>query len=412
MVKNCAFVFLKPHAVTDKTKELVVQRFKDKGLEILKEGELKGEDIDKNKLIDSHYYAIASKATLQKPSQLNIPKDKFKEFFNEDWNTVVKDKVFNALDACAKLGLTADELDKEWAKAKANKKLVKFGGGFYCGLIETVSGKDPIYVMNGFFMSMRSKFVEPGCIVYYYVVEWDQSDLCWADFRGKVLGPTDPKDAPADSLRGEIYRDWKKLGQAFQPNVGDNAVHASASPFEALAERMNWLNYRPMRDAFGKQLLKVATKEQLNQWVKDPQVTYGAHPIKKSLYDSLEDTDTDYCLALCQMIALGVPPSKAEQDKINNLKNENEKLRDQLEKLKNLSRAIKDLVQFDFAEFRNLAGKPPKGGKGDQKNVKKDGKGGEKAKQEEKGGGGGGRSRGGRSRGGRGNRSRRGGGRR
>ena len=27
-----------------------------------------------------------------------------------------------------------------------------------------------------------------------------------------------------------------------KPNTGDNGVHASASPFEALAERMNWVS--------------------------------------------------------------------------------------------------------------------------------------------------------------------------
>jgi hypothetical protein len=40
-----------------------------------------------------------------------------------------------------------------WLK---EKNLVKFGGGFYCGLI------DGLYVFNGFFMSMRSKFTAPG----------------------------------------------------------------------------------------------------------------------------------------------------------------------------------------------------------------------------------------------------------
>merc|ERR1719258_975207 len=51
---------------------------------------------------------------------------------------------------------------KEGAKAKQAGKLVKLGGGFYCGLIDTIPGKSPIYVFNGFFMSMRSKFVTPG----------------------------------------------------------------------------------------------------------------------------------------------------------------------------------------------------------------------------------------------------------
>ena len=96
-------------------------------------------------------------------------------------------------------------------------------------------------MFNGFFMSMRSKFTVPGECIYHYVVEWDSSAVSWADFRGKVLGPTDPAEAPAGSLRGMIMGRWQELGLKSEPNVGDNGVHASASPFEALAERLNWL---------------------------------------------------------------------------------------------------------------------------------------------------------------------------
>ena len=39
----------------------------------------------------------------------------------------------NAMDGCKALELDADGLDAEWGKAKKAKKLVKFGGGFYCG---------------------------------------------------------------------------------------------------------------------------------------------------------------------------------------------------------------------------------------------------------------------------------------
>eukprot|EP00755_Sulcionema_specki_P003712 Sspe_Gene.28314::Locus_12752_Transcript_1_1_Confidence_1.000_Length_602::g.28314::m.28314 len=104
-----------------------------------------------------------------------------------------------------------------------------------------VDGKDPIYVFNGFFMQMRTKFTQKGLSIYWFTVEWDSKDLSWADFRGKVLGPTDPAEAPADSLRGIVMKDWEKLGLKKKPDVGDNGVHASASPFEGLAERMNWL---------------------------------------------------------------------------------------------------------------------------------------------------------------------------
>merc|ERR1712228_458858 len=81
-----------------------------------------------------------------------------------------------------------------------------------------------------------------------------------------------------------------------------NAVHASASPFEALAERMNWLGMDPASDEFGKLVLKVLPKNVLDEWSKDPQVTYGLVPIKKSVFDSLEDTDAGYCLALLGMM--------------------------------------------------------------------------------------------------------------
>ena len=77
------------------------------------------------------------------------------------------------------------------------------------GLLD--NGSKEIYVMNGFFMAMRSKFTSPDSSIYYFNCEWDPSVLAWADFRGKVLGPTDPAQAPPESLRGQIYKNWKDM---------------------------------------------------------------------------------------------------------------------------------------------------------------------------------------------------------
>ena len=187
-----------------------------KGITISQEGEITGEKIDKDMLIDQHYYAIASKATLVKPDKMPVDPKKFEAHFKVKWEEALKSGcVYNALDACTYLGLDANGLDAAWGKAKKADKLVKLGGGFYCGLIDTVTGKKPIYVFNGFFMSMRSKFVLPGTSIHYYVVNWSSKDLKWADFRGKVLGPTDPAEAPVGSLRASIYADWKNLGIDF-----------------------------------------------------------------------------------------------------------------------------------------------------------------------------------------------------
>uniref|UniRef100_A0A7S0ANU9 Nucleoside-diphosphate kinase n=1 Tax=Pyrodinium bahamense TaxID=73915 RepID=A0A7S0ANU9_9DINO len=295
-VTNSAFVFIKPHAVTDKTKKLAKEGLESRGIKILKEGSLSGKVIDEKKLIDQHYYAIASKATILKPKDLNVPADKFQAQFGTTWQEALDSgKVFNAMDGCTELGIDADALDAEWAKAKAAKKLVKFGGGFYCGLIE-IAGKDPLYIFNGFFMSMRAKFTKPGTEIYYYVVEWDPKALPWGDFRGKVLGPTDPAEAPADSLRGQILAKWKELGLSNAPNVGDNGMHASASPFEAFAERCNWLSVNMKDDPFGEQMLAAGLPESLiKDWSVDPQVKIEEGK-KGSIFDALEDLDSKECL--------------------------------------------------------------------------------------------------------------------
>jgi len=299
---NQAFVFIKPHANTSKTKELVNMAFQTQGIKILSEGELTGEAIDKDKLIDQHYYAIASKATILKPHELPVPADKFAAKFGIEWQAALDSgKAYNAIDACAALGIEPSGLDTLW-KAAGKENLVKLGGGFYCAKLAKEGG-EPIYVFNGFFMSMRTKFTTPGTSIHYYVVEWDPKVLSWADFRGSFLGPTDPAQAPAGSLRGQIMAGWQDLGLQTVPNVTDNGVHASASPYEAMAERMNWLASPFEKDPFAAAALEAGVSaEYLKAGTVDPQVPL-LNGSMGSLFDALEDLDTPACLerlaALC-----------------------------------------------------------------------------------------------------------------
>jgi len=292
--KNQAFVFVKPHAVTPACNKTVKDGLLAKGLKILSEGDIASEIIDKKKLIDQHYYSIASKATILTPDQLTVPNDKFEKQFGCSWESA-KPKAYNALDACAKLGVDAEEMAQLWDECKKKNKLVKLGGGYYCGLVEK-AGKEPIYAFNGFFMSMRSKFTKPGESIHYFTVEWDPDKLTWEDFRGKVLGPTDPADAPAGSLRKLVYDDWQALGLKGKPNVGDNGVHASASPFEGLCERMNWLSVQCKNDAYCKSLLKAGvTEATIKAWSVDPAVKQD-NGKSGSIWDAVEDMDASPCL--------------------------------------------------------------------------------------------------------------------
>ena len=188
-------------------------------------------------------------------------------------------------------------MDKQWGICKKAKKLIKFGGGFYCGLIE-IEGKESYYVFNGFFMSMRAKFTKPGTAIHYFSVEWDAEGLPWSQFRARALGPTDPADAPAGALRALVRADWRALGLAACPDVGDNGVHASASPFEALAERMNWLQADARSDAFGAACLAAGIDEPtLKAWSVDPQVSLP-DGTRGSLFDAVEDLDAEECLSM------------------------------------------------------------------------------------------------------------------
>jgi len=302
---NTAFVFAKPHANTNAVREVIEAKFAEKGISVLKEGDVTGEEIDSKGYIDQHYYAIAEKSTLTSGKNLPVNADKFKGTFGEDWATVVKEgRAFNALEFKNKFAQFAKEgaLDKAWDQTSVNDKTrVKLGGGFYCGQI-TIDGVK-YYTFNAFFMTMRGKFTAPGTSIHYYVVEFDPAKLSWADFRGAVLGPTDPKDAPADSLRGIIAADWQKLGLKAPCNGGDNAVHASASPFEGLAERTNWLAGSIAEDPFGQALLSAGVSEEtIKKWSSDPQVKYDAETAKEtgkakgSIFDALEDLDYKACL--------------------------------------------------------------------------------------------------------------------
>ena len=100
----------------------------------------------------------------------------------------------------------------------------------------------------------------------------------------------------------EIFAKWKALGLASEPNVGDNGMHASASPFEAMAERLNWVGAKLEEDAFGKAMLQAGIpRATIMEWTKDPQVAFEGK--KQSLFDLLEDLDYADCLAKAQKIA-------------------------------------------------------------------------------------------------------------
>lgn len=287
---NRAFLFVKPHANTEAVNKMVRESLEGQGFIIKAEGELSAQEIDAKRLIDTHYGAIASKAVVLKPSELNVPekgKEQFKQAFGISWQEALdKGLVKNAKEACEVLQVDGDELEALWRKID-KKDLIKFGGGFYCGKI-----KDDLFGINGFYMQMRGRYTSPPASIHFYEVEWAPASLPWNQFREGVLGATDPSKAAEGSLRRKVYESWESLGLKKCPDTGDNSMHGSASPFEALAEVANWEGKKIEEDLFGQALLLSTGLDidTIKLWLGDAQVPVNGK--LASIFDTLEDQNS------------------------------------------------------------------------------------------------------------------------
>ena len=86
-------------------------------------------------------------------------------------------------------GLAPLALEKAWRAGE----VLKLGGGCYISRFAIAgAGTSPVFVVNGFYPSMRSQFTTPGTRVRVMRLSWAEADMSWAAFRADVLGATDP----------------------------------------------------------------------------------------------------------------------------------------------------------------------------------------------------------------------------
>jgi len=119
-----------------------------------------------------------------------------------------------------------------------------------------------------------------------------------ADALSRFWAQQTPRKRPEAPCVRRSSKTGSRSGLAYQPNIqaivrgiakiapGFSTSHPrrpllpscrwcarAASPFEGLAERMNWLHVQPDQDAFGKRLLKAGIDlDTIRAWSVDPQV--------------------------------------------------------------------------------------------------------------------------------------------
>lgn len=302
---NSGIVLIKPHAVTGAVEDLVRSILRHNGITVKRQKRISAETMEQRGLVDVHYKAIGSKALVDMPQDLNMPekaREQFVEIFGITWeNALSQGLVLNAATAAATLELTPLEISEKWAMLTDGVDLIKMQGGFYVGQV------DFYFVVNGFYHTMIAKYTTPGVSVSCLEVEWDPETLPWQKFRLEVVGVTNPQQAATGSIRRSIWEQWQELGLKCEPDIGDNGVHASASPFAGLAEKTNWLGVRPEDDAFGRALIALnVSKELISEWSDGTPVQFEGR--RQSLFDLVENLDSPECLWRAGLIAHELQP--------------------------------------------------------------------------------------------------------
>ncbi|MBG0787152.1 MAG: hypothetical protein H0S79_18815 [Anaerolineaceae bacterium] len=110
----------------------------------------------------------------------------------------------------------------------------KMRSGFY--FVEESFQGQPILLVNGFHPSQLAHFTRPDhrivLMLLHTNTDWERMKFC-------LVGDTFPERAKPDSIRGMLYADPEKYGQA-EVGINTNGVHLSAGPFEAAYEVVNF----------------------------------------------------------------------------------------------------------------------------------------------------------------------------
>jgi hypothetical protein len=224
----------------------------------------------------------------------------FADLFGTTWQDALKKgRIFNCTDGARHLGISIDQVAER--AAMTAEDLLRFGPDFYvCKLVDDSDGgnpfaRDDIFVVNALYPTTRAKYTAKGAKIKCFEVDWEGRALPWHEFRSDLIGASDPQEAPPSSVRGTLASKWNDFGLKALPDEEDNGIHVSASPFEALVEKMNWLNAKVNQDAFGKALLAAGISEEAQKaWMTNPPVCFQDK--KRPVFEYFKDLDFTDCV--------------------------------------------------------------------------------------------------------------------
>jgi hypothetical protein len=250
---------------------------------------------------DRQYAGMGNRAILLSSTEFDITKtgrEVFEKKFGISWSLAIDQGLLrNAVSTAEILELSSDQLEEAWMKSERDGFTVKLQRGCHCGLIDSVSDKPAIFCINGFFPAMREKYSASNASIWCCSVGWTDDRMPWREFLEEIIGHTNPEQASPNSLRHVIQQEWQELGLCSTPNILDNAIHASASAFEAFVERCNWCDSSWLIDPLGSRLFSLGlTPSVVQDWMKNSLVK------GKSVFDHMDGLGCQECLDKCSAI--------------------------------------------------------------------------------------------------------------
>lgn len=248
--------------------------------------------------VDKQYAAMAEKS-LSPPAKLDLTEEMSKNFekrFGVSWESAVSShQVMGVAEAEEHLDLSGTVLSDVWLEIVMNdsSKCMKLERNVYCCLVDSLPEKSPFFCINGFYPGMRAEYSAPSSSLHYFLVEWSSTMLDWATFRSSVIGACHPLEADPLSLRGAVAKQWRELRLQRPPDLMHNAIHASASAFEACVERSIWFKTPLEEDAmFGQKLISAGIPlTTLKDWSANPKI------FDKNVFDYMLNLDSAQCVA-------------------------------------------------------------------------------------------------------------------
>ncbi len=239
------------------------------------------EYLKKHNLIEEHYGVINFVAKNGVSVLTNAPKERFRSEYGVGIDTVKVLGGFQFLDEYR--AFTVDTLNDLWESGNR----VKLAAGIYCEK-HIVKG-ETIYILNGFNPYQLSFFTETG---RYIIIASLFTAMDWSKMRNDIAGVTNPFKAASGSIRAEILRTKDETG--IDVNPGQNGVHLSAGPFEALAElkRFCFDKHKSVvsyDDIYTGKYLKGSglSNDKLDRAVSNPLINYNGDSVY--LYDATEE---------------------------------------------------------------------------------------------------------------------------